>query len=158
MVAISTTAKSAIFYSIIGIVAGIGIMLLVFGNQTFQQVFLSLTGQSSENKQADNNNPAFKVRERYMARLAVGEEGVFNSSASGGKEPYKFEWKFSDGQTLMGQSITRSFNVPGTHYFDVTVTDADGKQVKTMDLSINILQELPKVNETTNAISMQDQN
>lgn len=157
MVTISTTAKSAIFYSIIGIVAGIGIMLLVFGNQTFQQVFLSLTGQSSDNNQGDNN-PAFAIRERHMARLAVGEEGVFNSSASGGKQPYKFEWKFSDGQTLTGQSITRSFDVPGTHYFDVTATDADGKQVKTTNLSIDILQELPNVNETANTTSMQHQN
>lgn len=157
MVTISTTAKSAIFYSIIGIVAGIGIMLLVFGNQTFQQVFLSLTGQTSDNNQRDNN-PAFAIRERYMARLAVGEEGVFNSSASGGKQPYKFEWKFSDGQTLTGQSITRSFDVPGTHYFDVTANDADGKQVKTTNLSIDILQELPNVNEPANTTSMQHQN
>jgi hypothetical protein len=152
MVIISTTAKSAIFYSIIGIVAGIGIMVLVFGNQTFQQVFLSLTGQSSD------NNPAFAIREKHMARLAVGEEGIFNSSASGGKQPYKFEWKFSDGQTLTGKSITRSFDVPGAHYFDVTATDADGKQVKTTNLSIDILQELPNVNETANTTSMQHQN
>lgn len=157
MVTISTTAKSAIFYSIIGIVAGIGIMLLVFGNQTFQQVFLSLTGQRSDNNQGDNN-PAFAIRERHMARLAVGDEGVFNSSASGGKQPYNFEWKFSDGQTLSGQSITRSFDVSGTHYFDVTATDADGNRVKTTNLSIDILQELPNVNETANTTSMQHQN
>jgi hypothetical protein len=56
---------------------------------------------------------------------------------------------------LTGQKITHSFDSPGRHFFDVTITDADGKQVKSSNLSLNVLQEMPKEEVTANATSMQ---
>lgn len=144
MVAVSRTVKSAIFFSAIGIAAGIGILLLIVDEQTLGRVFQPLVGGSSdENKQGGSSLP-FAIRQDYKARLAVGEEGIFKGVARGGKEPYTFEWKFSDGLTLTGQNVTRSFDVPGTYQIEVTVADADGKQVKSTIPAINVLQELPK--------------
>ncbi len=136
----SRIVKSAIFFSAIGIAAGIGIMLIIVNDQTLRQIFQPIVNESSDNISGDNLS--FAIRENYKARLAVGEEGAFLGNARGGKEPYMFEWKFSDGLTLIGQNVTRSFNVPGTYHFQVTVTDADGKQVKSTNLTFNVLQEL----------------
>ena len=156
MVAMSRTVKSAIFYSAVGIAAGIGIMLLIVDDQTLQGIFQPLVGGSNVNEQGDSNLP-FAIRQNYNATLAVGEEGAFLGQARGGKEPYTFEWKFSDGLTLTGQNVTRSFDVPGTYHFEVTVTDAYGKQVKSTNPTINVLQELPKGNGTANATSILQQ-
>ena len=139
MVAISRTVKSAIFFSAIGIAAGIGIILLIVDNQTLLGIFNPLVGESVDNEQ--EGNLPFAIRQNYNATLPVGEEGVFLGLANGGKEPYTFEWKFSDGLTLTGQNVTRSFDSAGRYQFEVTVTDADGKQVKsTTNPSINVLQ------------------
>lgn len=154
MIAMSRTVKSVIFFSAIGIAAGIGIMLLIVDDQSLGQIFQPLVSESNDNTPGDNNL-SFAIRENYKARLAVGEEGAFLGNARGGKEPYTFEWKFSDGLTLTGQNVTRSFDVPGTYHFEVTVTDADGKQVKSTNLTFNVLQELPKGDRTANATSMQ---
>ena len=139
MVAMSSTVKSAIFFSAVGIAAVIGIMLLIVDDQTLLGVINPLIGESVDNEQG--GNLPFAIRQNYNATLPVGEEGVFRGLANGGKEPYTFEWKFSDGQTLTGQNVTRSFNSAGIYHFEVTVTDADGKQVKsTTNPSINVLQ------------------
>lgn len=149
----SRAVKSAIFFSAVGIAVGLGIMLVIVGNQTLRGIFQPLVGGSSSDKQ-ENSFP-FAIRENYNAKLAVGEEGVFHGIARGGKEPYKFEWKFSDGLTLTGQNVTRSFNVPGTYHIEVTVTDADGKQVKNTNLTFDVLQEAPKGDGIANASLMQ---
>ncbi|HJU95735.1 MAG TPA: PKD domain-containing protein [Nitrososphaera sp.] len=139
MVAMSSTVKSAIFFSAIGIAAGIGIMLLIVDDQTLLGLFNPLIGESVDNEQG--GNLPFAIRQNYNATLPVGEEGVFLGLANGGKEPYTFEWKFSDGLTFTGQNVTRRFDAPGIYQFEVTVTDADGKQVKsTTNPSINVLQ------------------
>ena len=156
MTAMSRTVKSAIFFSVIGIATGVGIMLLIVDDQTLRGIFQPLVGGSNVNEQGDNNLP-FAIRQNYNATLAVGEEGAFLGQARGGKEPYAFEWKFSDGLTLTGQNVTRSFDVPGTYHFEVTVTDADGNQVKSTNPTINVLQELPKGNGTANATSILQQ-
>jgi hypothetical protein len=153
MVAISRTVKSAIFFSAIGIAAGIGIMLLIVDDQTLLGIFQPLVGGSSDDNEQGNNNLPFAIRQNYNATLTVGEEGAFLGVARGGKEPYTFEWKFSDGLTLTGQNVTRSFDLPGTYRFELTVTDADGKQVKSTNPTINILQELPKGDGTVNGTS-----
>lgn len=138
MVAMSSTVKSAIFFSAIGIAAGIGIMLLI-DDQTLLGIFDPLVGESVDNEQG--GNLPFAIRQNYNATLPVGKEGLFLGLANGGKEPYTFEWKFSDGLTLTGQNVTRSFDSAGIYHFEVTVTDADGKQVKsTTNPSINVLQ------------------
>ncbi len=139
MVAMSSTVKSAIFFSAIGIAAGIGIMLLIVDDQTLLEIFNLLVGESLDNEQG--GNLPFAIRQNYNATLPVGEEGVFLGLAKGGKEPYTFEWKFSDGLTLTGQNVTRSFDSAGRYHFEVTVTDANGEQVKsTTNPSINVLQ------------------
>jgi PKD repeat protein len=71
--------------------------------------------------------------------LTVGEEGAYAGVAGGGKSPYTFEWEFSDGITMKGENITRTFNSPGIQYFSLTVTDADGKQVKSTELNTRIV-------------------
>ena len=154
MVGMSRTVKSAIFFSAVGIAVGLGIILVILGDQTLRGIFQPLFGGSSGNQQGDNS-PPFAIRENYKAKLAVGEEGTFHGVAGGGKEPYTFEWKFSDGLTLTGQNVTRSFNVPGTYHIEVTVTDADGKQVKNTNLIFEVLQEAPKGDGTANASLMQ---
>ncbi len=139
MVAMSSTVKSAIFFSAMGIAAGIGIMLLIVDAQTLLGVINPLIGESVDNEQG--GNLPFAIRQNYNATLPVGEEGVFLGLANGGKEPYTFEWRFSDGPTFTGQNVTRSFDAPGIYHFEVTVTDADGKQVKsTTNPSIKVLQ------------------
>jgi hypothetical protein len=158
MVAMSRTVKSAIFFSAIGIAAGIGIMLLIVDDQTLLGIFQPLVGGSSDDNEQGNNKLPFAIRQNYNATFTVGEEGAFLGVARGGKEPYIFEWKFSDGLTLTGQNVTRSFDVPGTYRFEVTVTDADGKQVKSTNPTINVLQELPKGDGTPNASSIQQHN
>jgi PKD repeat protein len=92
----------------------------------------------------------------YKTKLAVGEEGFFISSAKGGKEPYTYEWKFSDGVTLNTANATRSFDSVGRYYFDLIVTDVNDKQAKSTAMYIDVLQELPK-EETTNSTLIQGQ-
>ncbi len=153
----SKTVKSAIFFAMIGIAVGVGLLLLIGNDQTLRGIFQPLAGGGNNgNDQVDKILP-FATRENYKARLAVGEEGAFHGVASGGKEPYRFEWKFSDGVTLTGQNVTRSFSLPGTYHIEVTVTDADGKQVKSSNLIFDVLQELPKENGTANATSILQQ-
>lgn len=145
MTVMSRTVKSAVFFSAIAIAVGIGVTLVMTSNQTLAGIF-----QLGPSEQEDNENAtitfgrSFSFMTKYKTTLLVGEEGTFNGSARNGKEPYQFEWKFSDGATLTGQKITRSFNSPGTYYFDLTVTDADGKQVKGENLSFNVTQEISK--------------
>jgi hypothetical protein len=142
MIAMSRTVKSAVFFSAIGIAVGIGIMLLIVDAQTLVRIFqpLLVGGTNDGNNQGGNSLIPFAIRQNYNTTLAVGEDGAFLGVARGGKEPYTFEWKFSDGLTLTGQNVTRSFDVPGTYHFEVTVTDADGKQVKSTNLTFNVLQ------------------
>jgi hypothetical protein len=62
MTAMSRTVKSAIFFSVIGIATGVGIMLLIIDDQTLRGIFRPLLGESSNNKQRDNSLP-FAIRE-----------------------------------------------------------------------------------------------
>jgi hypothetical protein len=94
-------------------------------------------------------NENIRTGAHYKTRLAVGEEGFFVSSAKGGKEPYTFEWKFSDGVTVNGANVTRSFDSVGVYYFDLIVTDANGKQEKVTGMRIEVLQELPEETSLT---------
>ena len=64
MTAMSRTVKSAIFFSVIGIATGVGIMLLIIDDQTLRGIFRPLVGESSNNKLEDNSLP-FAVRENY---------------------------------------------------------------------------------------------
>lgn len=66
MTAMSRTVKSAIFFSVIGIATGVGIMLLIIDDQTLRGIFRPLVGEGSNNKLGDNSLP-FAVRENYKA-------------------------------------------------------------------------------------------
>lgn len=159
MTAISKGTKFAIIFGAIGIAVGVGITLAVVDNQTEGLVFQRLVEDSDDNPFL---NPSFlktyndvRTGAHYKTRLAVGEEGFFISSAKGGKEPYTFEWKFSDGVTLNAANVTRSFDSADRYYFDLIVTDAEGKQGKSPSMYIDVLQELPE--ETTNSTLTQGQ-
>jgi PKD domain len=149
MVTLSRAAKLAIFYSIIGIAIGMGLILLLGVPENL--VGLLQIGVSEDNDNNSNNPLAdrpFRYKTYYKAILAVGEEGPYAADAGGGKPPYTFEWEFSDGITMTGDNITRTFNSPGIQYFSLTVTDANGKQVKSTELNTRIMPEISKEEET----------
>src|ERR671917_2831935 len=145
MTSMMRKARLAVIIGVVAVAAGIGVTLAMTNNQTLVGIFQLGTSQEDEN---DNGSitfgQSFSFLTKYEATLLVGEEGLFSGNGRNGKEPYQFEWKFSDGATLTGQSVNRSFNSPGTYYFDLTVTDADGKQVKGENLSFNVTQEISK--------------
>ena len=149
MVTMSRAAKLAIFYSIIGIAIGIGLILLLVDTENLVGLFQIGASEDNDN---NNNNPLadrpFRYKTYYKAILAVGEEGAYAADAGGGKPPYTFEWEFSDGITLTGENVTPSFDSPGIQNFSLTVTDADGKQVKSTELNTRIVPEISKEEET----------
>jgi hypothetical protein len=149
MVTLSRAAKLAIFYSIIGIAIGIGLILLLGVPENLVGLFQIGVSEDNDN---NSNNPLadrpFRYKTYYKAILAVGEEGPYAADAGGGKPPYTFEWEFSDGITMTGDNITRTFNSPGIQYFSLTVTDANGKQVKSTELNTRIMPEISKEEET----------
>jgi hypothetical protein len=147
-------ARSALIFGAIAVAVGIGVTLVMTNNQTLAGIFQLGASQEDEDVNATITfGRDFSFMTKYATTLVIGEEGTFNGSARNGKEPYQFEWKFSDGATLTGQKITRSFNSPGTYYFDLTVTDADGKQVKGENLSFNVTQEISREEVVPNITS-----
>jgi PKD repeat protein len=152
MTMMSRTTKLVIIFSAIGAAVGIGItFVMVDNNQT-----LGMMSQRAVSESGDNNrmhDPSFEYIAKYKATLAVGEKGEFIATANFGKVPFTFKWRFSDGLSLTGRHITRNFDSPGKYYFNLTVTDADGKQVVGTDLSIKIVQQMPKEQGTGNATS-----
>ena len=86
----------------------------------------------------------------YNSTHVVGKEGIFFADSKYGKPPYTFEWKFSDGLTLSGQTVTRSFDLPGKYTFYLTVTDSTGKKDTSTELFTNVVQEMPKKEGTGN--------
>ena len=70
----------------------------------------------------------------YNATHVVGKEGTFFADSKYGKPPFTFEWKFSDGLTLTGQKVTRSFELPGKYSFYLTITDGNGDKETSAEL------------------------
>jgi hypothetical protein len=154
MTAMTRRAKMAVIFGAIAVAVGIGVTLVMTNNQTLAGIFQLGASQEDEDVNATITfGRDFSFMTKYATTLVIGEEGTFNGSARNGKEPYQFEWKFSDGATLTGQKITRSFNSPGTYYFDLTVTDADGKEVKGENLSFNVTQEISREEVVPNITS-----
>jgi hypothetical protein len=108
-----------------------------------------LTGKDDEDSSSDslNSAPELGYLSRYKAILAVGEEGTYNAYSKFGKPPFSFEWKFSDGVTLTGEKVTRSFSSPGKYTFHLTITDGTGEKVTSTELYTNVVQEMPKKEE-----------
>jgi len=140
--------KLAAVFAGIGIAVGIAISLAIVNIQTQGQVFARVVEDDDENPWL---NPSFlktytdtvRTSALYRSTLVVGEEGFFYADAKGGKTPYTFEWKFSDGIVLTGQNATRNFDVPGKYDTRLTVTDAGGQQAGN-DLSVRVLSEKPE--------------
>jgi hypothetical protein len=147
-------AKSAIIFGAVGAAAavGIGITIALVYNQTVGEMFQHLTGKDDEDSSSDslNSAPELGYLSRYKAILAVGEEGTYNAYSKFGKPPFSFEWKFSDGVTLTGEKVTRSFSSPGKYTFHLTITDGTGEKVTTTELYTNVVQEMPKKEGTAN--------
>ena len=147
-------AKSAIIFGAVGAAAvGIGIIIALVYNQTVGEMLQRLTGKDDEDSSSDslNSAPELGYLSRYKAILAVGEEGTYNAYSKFGKAPFSFEWKFSDGVTLTGEKVTRSFSSPGKYIFHLTVTDGTGEKVTSTELYTNVVQEKPKEQEVANA-------
>jgi len=96
--------------------------------------------------------PTLGYLTHYKAILTVGEEASFDAHSKFGKAPYTFEWKFSDGLTLTGENVTRSFDSPGRYFFTLTLTDGTGDKVTSSQRYTNVVQEMAKkegINNTT---------
>ena len=147
-------SKSAIIFGAVGAAAvGIGITVALVYNQTVGEMLQPLTGNDDEDSSSDslNSAPELGYLSRYKAILAVGEEGTFVASSKFGKAPFSFEWKFSDGVTLTGEKVNRSFSSPGNYTFHLTITDRTGEKVTSTELYTNVVQEKPKEQEAANA-------
>lgn len=146
-------AKSAIIFGAVGAAAvGIGITVALVYNQTMGEMFQRLTGKVDEDSSSGslNSAPELGFLSHYKAILTVGEEGTFDAHSKFGKAPFSFEWKFSDGVTLTGEKVTRSFNSPGKYTFYLTITDGTGEKVTSTELYTNVVQEKPKEQEVAN--------
>lgn len=125
----------------IGVAAGVGIITLA----ALQQLDIEQNEVIYDNE-VPWMNPSFlqsyqdnlRTGAHYKSRLGVGEEGFFYADARGGKEPYKFEWKFSDGVVKTVQNATRTFESPGNYTAQLTVTDAGG-QKRNSNISVQVL-------------------
>ena len=147
MPVMSRTTKLAITFSAIGVAIGIGITIVVLYNQTGASMFQSLAGGVNNNdyvSNQDNEEPTLGFITHYKAILAVGEEGTYSADSKFGQAPFSFEWKFSDGLTLTGQQVTRTFDLPGKYSFYLTVTDGTGKKVTSTELNTNVVQQMAK--------------
>jgi PKD repeat protein len=147
-------AKSAIIFGAVGAAAvGIGIIIALVYNQTVGEMLQRLTGKDDEDSSSDslNSAPELGYLSRYKAILTVGEEGTYNAYSKFGKAPFSFEWKFSDGVTLTGEKVARSFSSPGKYTFYLTITDGTGEKVTSTELYTDVVQEKPKEQEVTNA-------
>ena len=143
MTSVSRKAKLAIIFSAIGLAVGIVVTIAIVYNQTVVAIFQRIAGQDGDSNQFDEEEPLGYLS-YYKAILAVGEEGTYAALAKFGKAPFSFEWKFSDGLTLTGQNVTRSFDLPGKYSFYLTVTDGNGDKARSTELYTNVVQEMPK--------------
>ncbi|MFL6522907.1 MAG: PKD domain-containing protein, partial [Nitrososphaera sp.] len=124
MTTMTRKAKLAIIFGAAGAAVGIGVIIAIVYNQTMGAMFQRLTGKEDDSSSSSlNSAPELGFLSRYKAILAVGEEGTYDASPKFGKAPFSYEWKFSDGVTLTGEKVTRSFNSPGNYSFYLTITD-----------------------------------
>jgi hypothetical protein len=152
MTAMTRKAKLAIIFSAIGAAVGIGVTIAIVYNQSVVALFQRIAGQDGDSNQFDEEEPLGFLT-HYKAILAVGEEGTYDALSKFGKAPFSFEWKFSDGLTLTGQNVTRSFDSPGKYSFYLTVTDGNGDKATSTELYTNVVQEMPKEKVTANTTS-----
>ena len=154
MIAMSRVSKLAIIFSAIGVAVGIGVTIAIVYNQGVGAMFQPLVGGEDDDSNNFDEEP-LGFLSHYKAILAVGEEGTYDAHSKFGKAPYSFEWKFSDGLTLTGENVTRSFELPGKYSFYLTVTDGNSDKATSTELYTNVVQEMPKEEVTANTTSIQ---
>lgn len=139
MVTLAKSTKWALIFVGIGIAAGVGITTALFQQHKIQQseVIYDNDNQWLNPLFLQSYQEEIRTGAHYKSRLAVGEEGFFYAEAKGGKEPYQFEWKFSDGVVLTAKNSTRAFDSPGEYSAQLTVSDADG-QKKSSNISVRV--------------------
>ena len=154
MTAMSRTVKSAIFYSAVGIAVVVGVMFFIVNTQNLGTMFFQRAADE-ENGGGDNlggSVPNLGYLIHANAIVPVGVEAPFDAHSKFGKPPYTFEWKFSDGLTLNGENITRSFDSPGRYFFNLTIADGNGDKVTSSQLYTDVVQEIAgneRINNTT---------
>ena len=134
--------KMAAFLVGVGIVVGVVVSFAIVRSQNQGAVFARVV-EDTENPFLDPEylktyQTTLRTGAHYKSEVIVGQEAFFISDAKGGKLPYTFEWKFGDGIVLNAQNATRTFDAPGTYHFDLTVTDADGKQSGSTGMTVNV--------------------
>ena len=80
----------------------------------------------------------------------IGEEIQFSSTASGGKEPYKFNWDLGDGNISSLQNFNYEYEQMGTYTVSLSVQDstgAYGSDYTTITIEITNPPEKPILNE-----------
>ena len=134
--------KMAVVFVGVGIAVGVIVSFAIISSQSQEGVFARVV-EDSDNPFLDPEylktyQTSLRTGAHYRSDLVVGQEAFFISDAKGGKLPYTFEWKFSDGVVLTAQNATRTFDAPGTYHFDLTVTDADGKKAGGTAMTVNV--------------------
>jgi hypothetical protein len=147
----ATRAKSAVIFGIIGAAVGIAATIAILYSQPAGSLLQGLVGGGAgsnyDNSNYYSNNQDNAVAKlgfitHYKAILAVGEEGSYFADSKFAKGAGSFEWKFSDGLTLTGQNVTRSFDAPGRYSFHLTVTDANGEKVTSTELYTDVVRKI----------------
>ena len=134
--------KMAVVFVGVGIAVGVIASFAIISSQNQADVFARMV-EDGENPFLDPEylktyQTNLRTGAHYKSEVAVGDEAFFISDAKGGKLPYTFEWKFSDGVVLNAQNATRTFASPGTYHFDLTVTDADGKKAGGTAMTVRV--------------------
>lgn len=147
--------KLAVVLVGIGVAAGVGISFAVVqstNTDIYQRVVEDDDNPWLDSLFLKSYQENLRTGVHYKSQLAVGEEGFFNADAKGGKLPYQFEWKFSDGAILTTQNITRSFDTPGRYDIQLIVTDAQG-QKKISHIYTNVVADKIEAGITNNQTS-----
>src|SRR5438132_13486628 len=58
----------------------------------------------------------------------IGQTVAFNATASGGTPSYSFSWRFGDGSTGTGASVTHAYSSGGNFTVTLTVKDSGSPQ------------------------------
>jgi len=61
----------------------------------------------------------------------TGTKVNFSGSATGGTQPYAYNWSFGNGDRGTGQTIGYAYVIVGNHTANLTVTDASGQTATT---------------------------